>query len=394
MSRELLAGEKEVGKKVLAPYDGLVCRFLDEWSKALRSDSEAKTYSDVMTFAFWCRGANIKKMRDDFVRSEPGNRIGRGILFHIAPSNVPVNAGFTYVFGLLAGNTNVVRISTKRHPQTLCMCRVLDEVLNQEEYRDIREMTSFVTYDREDEITAACSECCAMRIIWGGDNTIQKIRSFPIPPRSTEITFADRYSFGILDGAYLESLDAVKWKNLIDGFYNDTYLMDQNACSTPHLVFWLNGNETIKQKFWQSVYGRASGYDLSDIKVSEKYTLLNEKAATCPEITNISRYENTLYVLDLDGDGMREDAASVYRGVYGMFFQTDITNLQKIVPFLDERVQTCAVAGVDSESVVQLVREHGCMGIDRIVPFGKTLDIGVYWDGYDLIRSMSRRISG
>ena len=29
-------------------------------------------------------------------------------------------------------------------------------------------------------------------------------------------------------------------------------------------------------------------------------------------------------------------------------------------------------------------------GIDRIVPVGKAMDIGVFWDGHDLVRELSR----
>jgi len=31
-------------------------------------------------------------------------------------------------------------------------------------------------------------------------------------------------------------------------------------------------------------------------------------------------------------------------------------------------------------------------GIDRIVPVGKALDMDVTWDGYDIVRSLSRVI--
>ena len=39
-----------------------------------------------------------------------------------------------------------------------------------------------------------------------------------------------------------------------------------------------------------------------------------------------------------------------------------------------------------------MVYQNRIKGIDRVVPFGKTLDIGLVWDGYDLIREMSRKI--
>ena len=32
-------------------------------------------------------------------------------------------------------------------------------------------------------------------------------------------------------------------------------------------------------------------------------------------------------------------------------------------------------------------------GIDRAVPIGKALDIGVFWDGYNILGSLSRIIN-
>jgi hypothetical protein len=40
-----------------------------------------------------------------------------------------------------------------------------------------------------------------------------------------------------------------------------------------------------------------------------------------------------------------------------------------------------------------MVVSNGLSGIDRIVPVGKALDMGVIWDGYDLIRTMSRIVN-
>jgi hypothetical protein len=39
------------------------------------------------------------------------------------------------------------------------------------------------------------------------------------------------------------------------------------------------------------------------------------------------------------------------------------------------------------------VISNGLTGIDRVVSVGKALDIGVIWDGYDLIRTMSRIVA-
>ena len=63
MNVQYLAGAHEVHNTVLPPYDDLVCEFLDTLAGSLRRDSEAKKYPDVQTFAFWCRKANIQKLK-------------------------------------------------------------------------------------------------------------------------------------------------------------------------------------------------------------------------------------------------------------------------------------------------------------------------------------------
>ena len=37
--------------------------------------------------------------------------------------------------------------------------------------------------------------------------------------------------------------------------------------------------------------------------------------------------------------------------------------------------------------------ENGLRGIDRIAPVGHTMDFALTWDGNDLIRTLSRRIT-
>ncbi len=324
MNVQYLAGAHEVHNTVLPPYDDLVCEFLDTLAGSLRRDSEAKKYPDVQTFAFWCRKANIQKLKKVYQQDEPYIRLGKGVIFHIAPSNVPINAGFTYVMGLLAGNSNVVRVSGKRHLQVLCLCRVLEAVLENPIFEKIRFMTSFITYEKDATITDAYSATCAMRVIWGGDRTIQEIRKSPLPPRSTEITFADRYSFGILNGSFINQASDSELQQLAKAFYNDTYLMDQNACSAPHLLFWQEGSEAAKKRFWNSVYQVALDYELEDQKVSDKYSLLCEKVTNLPEIATVEKYNNLLYVVNLDYEKMNQNAQDVYRGIYGLFYQTDI----------------------------------------------------------------------
>ena len=48
--------------------------------------------------------------------------------------------------------------------------------------------------------------------------------------------------------------------------------------------------------------------------------------------------------------------------------------------------------GVDKTELRDFVVNNRLSGIDRIVPIGKALDMDVIWDGYDIVRSLSRII--
>ena len=46
---------------------------------------------------------------------------------------------------------------------------------------------------------------------------------------------------------------------LTTNFYNDTFLVDQNACSSPSKVFWLGNNDdnkAAKSLFWEQLEQR------------------------------------------------------------------------------------------------------------------------------------------
>ena len=150
----------------LAPYDELACDFLNRLSSQLLADAEAKTYPDVIAFAFWCRRANIEKLKREF--AETRVRLGLGVAFHIAPSNVPVNFAFSFAFALLSGNANIVRVPTRDFAQTRIVCRAINHLFAAEDPK-IAAMTVFVRYSQDDAITGAFSAISDARIIWGGD---------------------------------------------------------------------------------------------------------------------------------------------------------------------------------------------------------------------------------
>ena len=227
-----IAGEKITETRPLIPYDKLVCEFLNDLSTELRCSSESSFYSDVMSFAFWCRKANINKLKRNFDNGE--TRLGLGVVFHITPSNVPINFAFSFAFGLISGNANIVKVPSISFPQIDILCAAIDKLFILDKFKEIKAMNCFVRYDQNDEITGAYSKNCNARIIWGGDKAINNIRKLSVSERCVDMAFSDRYSFCVIDGPSINNLDKQELIRLSEKFYNDTFLMDQMPA--PHHI--------------------------------------------------------------------------------------------------------------------------------------------------------------
>ena len=150
----------------LPPFDGRILDFLNAVAKALLADGEAKAYPDVVTFAFWIRSASTKKLMERFSREDGAFQLGRGVTFHIAPSNVPVNYAYSLAAGLLTGNVNIVRVPSKDFPQVDIIDRAIAAVLAMPEYAEMKKRVCLVRYGRDKAVNDALSAMADTRVIW------------------------------------------------------------------------------------------------------------------------------------------------------------------------------------------------------------------------------------
>lgn len=379
----------------LPPYDDMVIGFLDAWAKSLLSIPEAKQYPDIITFAFWCRKAHILNYKKayDGKRDENSIRLGRGVVFHIAPSNVPINFAYSLAVGLLAGNANIVRVSSKDFQQVAILCGCLERLLTEKRFESLHGFITIVRYDREETpCTDFFSSFCDVRVIWGGDSTIAEIRKSLIPPRSFDVCFADRYSLCVINAD--ELVKESDMTSVTQGFYNDTYLFDQNACTAPHLIVWFgtDGHKAkAKDDFWQAVTKIVDEqYQLNPVVAVDKLTAFCREAIARDGVKRESPINNK--TIRLNVKAVDEDLESS-RSVGGYFNEYDATELSELVPLINRKVQTLSFYGIDRHDLLQFVLENRLTGIDRIVPIGKTLDFDLVWDGFDLIKSLSRIVS-
>ncbi len=369
-------------ERPVLPFADEVIEELDALSKALMKDPLSRQYPDVVTFAFFCRRGNLLKLKEQYATS--AIRLGWGTVFHIAPSNVPVNFAYSVVAGLLAGNTNVVRVSQKQFPQ-------VDIIVRHMQATNMLRV-AVVRYPHESNANEVFSALCNVRVIWGGDATIETIRKNAIPARAFDICFADRYSIAAVRPQTIHETSDEEMKKLAERFYNDTYLFDQNACSAPHLVCWEKGNDlaSAKKRFWDAVYAYAkSHYQFQDVMAVDKLTALYKQAVAMPTHDEETK-DNVLRRVEIESLPCDIDS---FRCAGGYFTECEVESLDEIAPIVSAKYQTLAYYGFEREELEAFVQRNRLTGIDRIVLFGETTAFSLTWDGRNLIQSMSRVVS-
>lgn len=383
-----LIGSDAVVNQPLPAYSDEAVAFLSDLSTELLRIPNVRNYPDVVSLAFWCRKANIMRRKE--ACADAAYRLGRGLAFHVTPGNIPVNFAFSYFFALLAGNASIVRVPSKPFTQIAMICDAMKHIFPQ--HLEIERRTAFVIYPSDDaDTTAAFCARADVRIIWGGDRTVAEVRKHPTKPRCVDVAFPDRYSVSLLDGSAVKTADDAALKRLAESFYNDTYLMDQNACSSPQLILWQKASEATKTRFWDAVVAAtAQKYELQGMTVVDKCTQLCEDAIDRAEVRHVLRQEgNLLYRAQLDS---LPPKSTELRGKGGYFYEYDLQSLDELCSIVSEKYQTLTYFGLDPEQIRSLVLQNRLRGIDRIVPVGAAMDIDIVWDGYDLVTMLSRYV--
>ena len=167
--------------------------------------------------------------------------------------------------------------------------------------------------------------------------------------------------------------------------------MDQNACSSPQIILWINDGEEVRAKFWNAALAVAeTKYALQDAVAVDKYTLFCTEAVTNGNAESFTRNGNLLYREEVKV--LTPDIIN-HRGKGGYFFEHALADLSELCAVITEKFQTITYFGIDAVKLREGLIAANVRGIDRIVPAGKAMDINVVWDGHDLVRELSRIIS-
>ena len=374
----------------MIPFSEEITDYLNALSKEINKDPRIQKFPDVRTFSFFCRKANLLLLKKKYYDSSI-TKLGRGLVFHIAPSNVPVNFAFSLMISLLSGNFNIVRVPSKKFEQTEIIVNAINKLAQVSQYSNISNRIILVSYDRNSDATKEFSRDCDVRIIWGGDETISQIRENSLQPRAFDITFADRYSLCVINGE--EFVNEPRPEKVVEGFFNDTFLFDQNACTSPHLVLWIGSNKKVekaKNIFWDKLHVLVNNrYEIQPVSAIDKLTNFYNQAIQTGRILLEDRKDNLILRIKLND---LKDDIDYFRSHSGYFSEYHASSLMDLSKIINKKYQTLSYYGFTKEKLTNVIRKIEPSGIDRIVPIGRTMDFSLVWDGYELINTLSRRV--
>ena len=375
------------------PFTAARMDTLARLSAALLADPVLRQDPASVSVAYWLRQAQLARLAEQHAQRaamEPEVlRVPVGRVLHMAPANVDTLFLYSWALAYLCGNASVVRLSQEQGTIVTALLRVIDSVAAEDS--ELRASNRFVTYGHDDRVTAALSEWCAHRVIWGGDEAVAAIRPLPLPPHASERVFGSKYSFAVIDAARYREAPERERVGVASGFFNDLFWFDQMACSSPHVVFWIGAPDIaelaandfehvlqaeVERRHFRppvssAVHRRTYAFGLAataDVRVVLEH----------PGFVGVHLRDQAAFSKDVCGGGLLR--------------HVPLERLSDVLPFIDEGDQTLTHWGIKGAALRDFAAEAGARGLDRVVPIGEALAFDVVWDGFHLVDDMLRRV--
>jgi len=373
-------------------FDDQVLNFLSDLSIVLRKSSEIRNYPDVANFAFWCRRANLQRISSKYPTDE--RRVGVGKVFHVTPSNVPINFAFSWALSLLAGNSNIVRLSSKNFEEVNLVIKCIREVLSEEVHRPIQQNNVFIRYEHNEDISKWFMSQIDARVIWGSDRTIFEFKNMNTKLNCRDLFFSTRNSIALIDESRLASLNSEEFSRVVRLFVRDSLTYFQLGCSSPRAVHWLDSTKKkygVRREFWKEVGNLVQTESLIEpAHAMQRFNnLCSLIARKSSDIKSVNRDFDGIYLIESES---LSDVDVEERIVFGTFLEFLQVDLESLIKGVSGKVQTICYFGVDKEELFKVLAQDSTNKVDRIVPFGSAFEISSTWDGFDIIRGLSRTI--
>jgi hypothetical protein len=378
---ELLINSLDLEMLHRQPID-LIVKLLSKFGKELTKSLLHK--EGILYLATWLRESNLTKYLslnlnnklalDTFIRVEEGLYIRaqpRGVVCHWIAGNIPTLAIFSLIQSILCKNVNILRVPKDCVSGVLEILKILQDI--SVDYKgkrmtgeEILKATSVVYFPSSDQdLNKKLSLEADCKVIWGGKEAVQSIVPLPQKGHCETVVFGPKYSFAVVDE---ESID----DSLCNNLAMDIITFDQNACSSPHVIFCEgNGTELTKK------YKKTEGNFANILNARGIYWLDPSKDIICSKTLDWTILVNKEVKLE-EPIGSRT------------IFIKEVGDLLETTELITNKIQTIGIAIKNPEKKHDFCEKATFKGVSRCVDIGWMNNYDTPWDGIFFIHRLVR----
>ena len=367
---------------------------LAELSRRILTDPSLRSDPAAVALGYWLRRSNIDAMAQAFERRQQASPntvfVPAGRVFHVAPGNVDTVFVYSWALSYLCGNQNIVRVSGRT---SQVLAQLLDALSTQMQTdSELAGGNRFLTYEHDREVSEALSNWATHRVIWGGDETVAELRLLPLSPHASERTFGSKFSYSVMSLPAYCNASPETVEKLAAGFFNDVFMFEQMACSSPHLLVWVGSPgllDAAQTRFHAALAQEIErrGYRGQPGNAIHRLNFVFDLACDVPLRANLHDRE-FLAVRLSEGAPVTKEICGA-----GLLSETRIDELPQLLEFAQPHDQTVTHFGFDESELREIAQQAGARGVDRFVPVGEALAFDTTWDGYDLISDFLRQVT-
>lgn len=372
-------------------------------SNLLSSDfSSAETDEILAEIAKFCRKDHLVKKIKRELGTEDLNDLSRidfernifeswaplGVLTHITPGNSPGLSFLAIIEGLLAGNVNMLKLSSRDSDFTI---EALNELFKYDRLGTLKQKVAVLRISsRETERLTRLMSVASGVSAWGGEEAIAGLREMT-PATARFIPWGHKISFGMVSKSSLNNEEALKQ------MAEDCVLMEQQACSSPQTILVEVDNFddliTFTDSFSRYVEAASAKTPFPELSIQEQAEITNTVEVI--RLESVDQEKKVFQGKDKSWRLLVENTpglgiSPLFRTVWIKPFSRE-NLVQELLP-LRGYLQTCGLIA-DRNEIGELAMKLTKSGVLRITPPGEMLGSyeGEPHDGvYALSRFMNR----
>jgi hypothetical protein len=373
---------------------------LERWGAALQG-SALEAIPGVAFLKLWLRRGTLEPLlvRELGAAALRGKwhhdthaRVGTfplGVVGHWPAANIDIQPMLSMSCALLGGNACLVRVPTSLVAATRLIAQ---RIASADTTGVFNERVRLVSFDHErKDLQQAMAAAVDGAMIWGGAEAVSQIRALDFPHSARLAVFGPRLSIAAMDGeSWADEAEQVACCQRIA---RDVWQFDQQACSSPQVLFLERREQGDLQKFisrLQYTFAQENRlHPRTEIHPALSSAICLSRATWMLEDSS----HRAMFPMAPDWTILVGTGADIPKPTQGRTLRVLVVDdLLTPISKFDGVVQTLALAVRGAAREAELAQAAASNGVDRIVKLGRMHVFGSPWDGVDLVKPMTRLV--